>query len=65
MARKTKSVAARRPAETASFSVAAALVLALALFDVHVTEESAAAAVAGVGAISAVVTAIVDRVRGA
>ena len=63
-ANRKPSIAKRRPAETASVSVAGVLVALFALLNVDVSEAEAAALVTGVGLVAPVVTAIVDRVRG-
>lgn len=59
---KKQSLASRRPAETAA-GTAATIVAVCALLGVDVSEEAIVAIVVAVGAIPAVVTAIVDRVR--
>lgn len=64
MKTKIRDKAKQRPAETATGGLAAAIVVLLAALDVDVSEAAVAAIVAGIGAIPALVTAVVDRIRG-
>lgn len=64
MKSKIRTKAQTHPAETTAGGLAAAIVVILAALDVDVSETAVAAIVAGVGAIPALVTAIVNRIRG-